>query len=115
MGHGAISVFTVTSTSGALSSTVADLGRAWKTIYLEVPTMPSGSVRILASSDNSTFRRLMMDVVNTTSVQINTMTIDSIATQRMVPIPGGYRYAKVESTSGVTDAVTYFKFICSDT
>ena len=108
-----VKIFTVTATSGALSSTVADLAQGWNRIYLEVPTMASGDLFLLASSDNSTFRRVMKEQANTATVHMS-FTILSAVSQRMVPIPPGFQYYKVESTSGCTDVVTTYNFICSD-
>jgi hypothetical protein len=105
--------FAVTMTSGALSSTVADLGGAYQKLYLAVPTMASGSLYLRASADNSTYFRVMHDVVNSSAAQIHTFTIDSACTQRLVPIPFVSRYMKVESTSGATDVVTTFQIVAN--
>lgn len=113
MSYGPNRYFIVTMTSGALSSTSADLTRSFKQVYLEIPTMASGSLFILASADGSTYRRVMIDNGNTSTVHA-TFTVNSSITQRIVPIPPGFRFYKVESTSGATDVVTQFNIICSD-
>lgn len=113
MSYMPVKVFPVTMTSGALSSTVADVTYAWGRVFLEVPTMASGDLFIMASSDNSTFRRVMREQGNTATVHMS-FTILSAVSQRMVPIPAGFRYYKVESTSGCTDVVTTLNFICTD-
>jgi len=113
MSHGLVSVFTKDVASGVTLTSSFDLGRGFRRVYLEVPTMASGSLYVQASSDDSTFRRVMIDNGNTSTVQ-QTFVVDSSVTARMVPIPAGFRYYKIENTSGATDTTTTFNIICSD-
>lgn len=113
MGHGLVTVYTKTMSSGGTLTSAYDLGRCFTKIYLEVPTMASGDLFIHGSSDGTTFRRIMREQLNTTTVH-STFSIGSAITQRMVPVPPGFRYYKVENTSGATDVVTVFNLICSD-
>jgi hypothetical protein len=103
-------VYEVSMTSGATLSDGADLGAVYERLYLEVPTMASGSLYIQASSDDSTFRRMTQVDPN----QATDFVINSAVTQRIVRIPTGFQYYKVESTSGATDTTTLFNFIGSN-
>lgn len=115
MSWGLHKVYTVTMTSGALSSTTIDLGRAFRNVYLEVPTMASGSLYLMGgTASGGTYRRIMNVQANTSTVTHSTFTVDSLTTGKMVPVPSGFQFMKVESTSGCTDVVTTFNFICSD-
>lgn len=116
MAYGVVKVYVATMTSGATLSSAIDLSpRAWSKIYLQVPTMASGSLFLQASpSATGTFSRVMQEKPNTSTVTINTFTIDSAATQRLHPLPGGLQFIKIENSSGATDVVTTFNIICSD-
>lgn len=73
MSYGPISVFTNAFASAATLSPAYDLGRAWKTLYLDVPTMNSGAdIYLQVSHDNSTYRRLQIqkDVIQSFSVSV---------------------------------------------
>lgn len=113
MSHGVISVYSKNMASGVTLTSSYDLNRAYPKMYLEVPTMASSDLFIQASSDGTTFRRIMLEKVNTTTAHV-TFSVASSTTQRMVPIPPGFRYYKVESSSGATDVVTTFNIICHD-
>lgn len=113
MGHGLVQVFSKSVSSGVTLSSSYDLGRAFTRVYLEVPTMASSDIFIQASTDNVTFRRVMLEKVNTTTAHV-TFSIASAISQRMVPIPAGFRYYKVETSSGTTDVVTTYNLIPSD-
>lgn len=113
MAFSPVKVFAVTMTSGATFSNSADLGTSFNRMYLQIPTMASGSLHVNGSVDNSNFFRIMRDQGNTTTVH-STFVIDSSVTQRIVPIPGGIRYMRVESTSGCTDVVSTLYIIGGD-
>lgn len=115
MSWGAVTVYSCYATSGALSSTSIDFGRAFNRVYLEVPTMASSSLYIMAAvSAGGTYRRILNPQGTTATVAQSTFTVDSAATLVMVPIPAGFRYLKVELSSGCTDVTTTFNFVCSD-
>ncbi len=68
-----------------------------------VPTMASGNLFINASIDaGTTYARVMREQGNTSTIH-TTFTIDSSVTQRIVPIPGGFQFYKIESSSGATE------------
>jgi len=104
------SVFSVNVASGITLSSGLDLGISWRRIYLEVPTMASGSLYVQAASKlDSTYRR----VVHNSSM--TDFSINSALSQKVVPVPAdGLRFVKVESSSGCTDVITTYKFICGD-
>lgn len=93
--------------SGATLSTAVNLQALYEKVYLEVPTMASGSLYIQGSSDGSIYRRITQEATPASDFEIN-----SAATQRMIAIPPYFQHYKVESSSGATDTTTTFKFIC---
>ena len=116
MSHGPISAFTVTMTTGLTSTSSIDLARAWKSVYLQIPSVTSNAIHyIKGSPDNSTFQRIYHPVPNTSSAQGNVFQIASSLTGVTVPIPNGFRYLKIETdaTVGSSTANTYV-LICSD-
>lgn len=79
-----------------------------------MPTMASSDLFIAVSVDQgTTFKRVMRDQGNTSTAH-STFSIASSVTQRIVPIPAGFQYYKVESSSGITDVVTVFRLICGN-
>lgn len=116
MGHGAISVFTATMTSGATLTSEVNLGRNWATVYLAVPSMTSNSQLHVQACESSggTFRKVKHPAVNSSTVSTpNDFAIASAATNCWVLIPNGVRYVKVESTATIDSGCT-FKIVCSD-
>lgn len=106
-------VFAQTMASGAtLLTTPLDCGRAFARVYLEIPTMASGTdIYIQASSDGTTYRRIYL------LGDYSTMTVwsaGSATTQCHVQVPAGFRYYKPELTTALTDTVTTWRLICGD-
>lgn len=98
----------VTMTSGALSSTIAEVPFPHTRLFLQIPSMASGSLYIMgATASNATFFRITDKDPN----QATDFVINSAVTNRIVPIPEGMQFYKIESTSGATDVVTTFKII----
>lgn len=116
MSHGPVSQFSISIASGVTLTSSISLGtRAWKTVYVSIPTMVSGSdFFIQGSGDDSTYRRIIHPIVNSSSVQANTFIIGSGATNKIVPIPNGFAFIKVELSTAMTDTTSTFKIICSD-
>ena len=115
MSVGVNQVFYKTLASGATSSSGYDFGRAFQNVYLEIPSMASGSdFYIQGSSDGTTFRRVMHPPVASSSIQVQTFVIGSAATGRIVQVPAGFRYMKVEVSTALTDTVSTFNFICGN-
>lgn len=108
--------FVQTMTSGLTLSPAFNLGRAFENVYLEIPTMVSGTDFYIqvANSAAGSFRRVMHPAINTSSVQINTFVIGSAATNRVVPIPNGQQYYKVEFSTFMSDTVTVLRIMVAD-
>lgn len=116
MGHGVYKVYVATMTSGATLTSEVDMGRSFELVYLSVPSMTSNSQLHIkfAAETGGTYRRAKHPVLNTTSAQApQDFTIVSSATNCMVPIPGGFRFVKVESTA-TCDSGESFKILCAD-
>lgn len=116
MGHGAVTKFFSTMSSAGTTSAEVNLGRNWEKVYLVVPSLTSNSqIHIKASeSAGGTFRRICHPAINSSTVSTpNDFAIGSAATNRMVPIPNGFQYLKVETTATVDSGQT-FTIICSD-
>lgn len=108
-------VFPHVLASGVTLSSSYDFGGSFRNVYLEIPTMASGSdFYVQGSSDGAAFKRVMHPVVNTSSIQIQTFVIGSAATGKMVPVPAGFRYMKVELSTALTDTTSTFNFICGE-
>ena len=102
-------VYAVTMTSGVLSSTVANFNRMYRQCFVEIPSFPSGSVYMLGSTDNSTFRRITLaDPNHATQWTLNSAIV---VNGGIFPCPAGIQYMKLENTSGCTDAVKTVNFI----
>jgi hypothetical protein len=114
MSHGAIVVYTKSIASNITNTGGIDLSRAWRNVYLEIPTMTSGTdLYLQASSNNSTFRRVFQRV-NTATAQAAVVSIRSSVTNCLVDIPGGNRYVAIELSTAMTASTATFKLICSD-
>lgn len=82
-------------------------------IYLEVPTDGlGGQIYVQGSSDGSTFRRIKHASINSSTVTSNDYAIASACSSKMVPLPVGFRYYKLETTASVA-ADSTFKIVCS--
>ena len=115
MSYGPISVFEANIVSFGTTSTAVNLGRAWKNVFLEIPSMTSNSqIHIQAANTlGSIYRRVMHPLqAATTPVGIEFL-IPSAVTNRMVLIPNGQQFIKVETTATVSFTAA-FKIICSD-
>lgn len=110
----AISVFTADSLAcgATVAGTATDLGEmGWSRINMVVPSMPSGSLYVWGSSDDSTYYRITSKDTPTSPYLADSSVV---ANGAIVEIPGGFRYLKPGNSSGVTDAVTTgFEFIVS--
>lgn len=119
MSQGPRAVYTTTLASNVTLSSELDLTRAWKTVYIEIPTMASGDIYIQgAAVTGGTFRRVgIFQVTTATAASFPDFKIASTTTQRMVPLPAAVaalQYIKVESSSGCTQVVTTYNLICAD-
>lgn len=114
MSYGPVQAFPMVMVSGASLTPAADVGKAFESVYLEIPTMTSNTALFLqASGDNVTYRRVQLPLINTSTVGSNDFQILSSVTNRMVQIPAGFRFWKIETTATVDNGCT-FKIICRD-
>lgn len=121
MPQGPVVAFTVSMASAVSLSSLVDLGKAWGSIMLEVPTMTSGSdVKLHLSADTiqtstsapSTFRPLYFTPTTGTPTVFS---VASSITQAFIPIPNFRgRYVKVNLTTQTTDTGYVFRFLCAD-
>lgn len=113
----ALSKFTLTVASGAVSSNVQDVGlQGWDFLTLEIKSMISNAtINLLVSTDNSNFRRLYHPVPNTATAQNPVQwAVLSALTNGFVPVPyTGYRYVKVE-LAATADSGQVFELIGSN-
>ena len=103
-------LFTVTMTSGALSSPVVTMGVLFQKVYVDVPSMPSGSLQMLASYDNSVYKNLH-NPVGSNANTIWSVNSAVVANGGFFEVPAGFQYYKLESTSGVTQVTNLINFI----
>lgn len=103
------SVFPVTIASGAALSSEIDLGGRWDNTSLVIPTMASNSQIHLQVSPTSggTYRRVYDKTLGTPA----DYSILSGVTSRVVSLPVGYRYVKIETTATM-DSGQSFNIIC---
>lgn len=113
MGHGAFQRFLATMASAGTLTGQIDLGRSFYSVKIEVPARSNTTLYIQAASDSSgTFRRVFAEG-NATTVPV-LFQLASATTNVIVPIPGGYRYLKVESQDAINDGAV-FRIVCADT
>lgn len=116
MSHGLYSVFPITMTSGNTLTSNVDLSRAWATVHLYIPTMTSATDIYLkaAYSAAANYVRIHEMAANTASVQSNSFTIGSAVSQKMIEVPHGFQFMKVEFSTATTATSQQFVFVCSD-
>jgi hypothetical protein len=116
MGHGLGTTYVTTMVSGNTSTTEVALGRVYEAVYLAIPSMTSQTQIHVTVCDVSggTYRRVVHPLINTTTAAAPPdFTIVSSVTNRVVPIPNGFKFMKIETTMAVVDGCS-FKIICAD-
>lgn len=117
VGHGAGAVFSAGIDSGVTLSSLVDLGHVWESVYLAVPTMTSGTDIFIQAGPNASAvsgYRVMHPTVNTSSAQAFTFVIGSATSQRIIPVPNGFRYMFIELSTAMTATSAQFKLYCSN-
>ena len=118
MGIGVSSIFSVSMTSGATLTSSIDLGQSWETVYLAIPSMVSGTdiyLRAGVSATDTVGYRVMHPVVNSSSAQVQTFVIASaVSGNKLIPVPGGFRYLFVEYSTATTATSHVFKVVCGN-
>lgn len=111
-----ISVYAVTMTSNATSSTHIDMGDyCYNNIYLRTPSTTTGcDIKIQGSHDGTTFYQVYYPPVSGT-VAVSAVQIGSAVTAKWVNLNGlfGFRYIKFEATSAVSDTSMLFR-VCTN-
>lgn len=116
MSHGLCKVYTSTMASAASQSSEINLGRAYRNVYLKIPTMASSTdgMRIYASDvSGGTYLPVMQASLNSSTVTTNPYVIASAASQVIVPVPAGLQFLKVQ-VAAAPAAIVVFTVICSD-
>lgn len=114
MSYGPYTVFTATMPSGGTSTSGVELARAWKYIYLEIPTMTSNTeMYVNGSGLDTTYRPIYHALPAITFPVAIRFVINSALTNAFVPVPNGIRYLKVETSATVDDGCI-FRVVCSD-
>lgn len=109
---GANSVFAATMSSGGTLTAEVDLGRVFENVYMLVPSGTTNSAYFIkvartASASGGTYHRCTHPPLNSSTVTTNDFVIASGATGRVIPIPNGIRYMKIESEIAIADGATY--------
>lgn len=116
MGHGLYKVYVATMAAAGTAATF-DLGRSYRKVYLQVPTMTSSANLDIyaAAASGDTYYQVGKEVPNTTTVQSWSFTVNASAAAngRTVPMPDGLQYFKVVADSAPA-AATAFKVLCAD-
>lgn len=87
--------------SAAVGSASVLLDRGYQTVYIQVPTMASGTnFDVSVSREGTTYYQLRKEAGNTLTVQAWTFSIAStaMANGAMVPVPGGFLGYKLQAT-----------------
>lgn len=115
MSYGPRSVFTVNCASNITLTSAIDLGRAWNKVFLEIPTMTSGTNIYIKAADSATgtFRNVYDRVVSSTAAAL-IVNIPSSVTNCLVDLPSGLQHVKVELTTAMTATSVNFKVHCSN-
>lgn len=113
MSFGPIKVFSQTVATGCTGNTITavDLGGAFQRVFLEIPTMSTGTtVYVKGSADNTTFRRVQHEL--TTASTCYDFAINTINTNCFVRVPVFTNYVKVELKTAVSNESMTFKWHC---
>lgn len=105
--------YTASMASGSTLTGEVDLGQAFDTILLGIPTMASGCNVLVqvASTSGGTYRNLYHGAVvdSTTPVKLD---IDSSVTQAFVPIsPACSQFVKIELSTAMTATSAQFDVV----
>lgn len=116
MSFGPVKVFTCSVASAATLSGEVDLGKDWRSVYLEIASMTSNSQHHIqaAASSGGTYRRVKVANVSTGTVQTLDFAVASTATSTFIKIPvDGLQYVKVELTA-TADSGQSYRIVCGN-
>ena len=117
MSYGVVRGYIGTMATGATLTSSFNLSeRSWTIVYIDIPSMASGTDIYIqgAASSGGPFRRIHHPVLNAATFESNTFVIGSSCTNRLVLIPTGLRFLKIEQSTAMTDTASVFNLICSD-
>ncbi len=99
----------VASGTTGSTNTAVDMGGNYDRVYVSIPTFTSGGTcYIQGSHDNSDFRRIWTNAATGGSEGVFQFAQGG---NQIMQIPAGFRYYKLENTTGVTDATLAVQFI----
>lgn len=106
-----------TMASNTTLTPLFDIEGPWDQVWLDKPTFATNTAVFLhaAIASGATYTRIAYPDVQTATVQTNDWAIQSGVSARMVPLPTGLRYVKVEFGSAVTDTTFPIDIYCIDT
>lgn len=112
MGAGPFTYFTASMASGSSVSSNIDLGLSWHQVWVEIPTMASGSdIYFQASSDNSTYRRMYHNPTIGNSSP-GALYVTSGITNCLLNLGEMHaRYMRIQLSSATTDTPYTFRFV----
>ncbi len=114
MSNGPLKVFSQTVATGVTGATITavDFGdRGYHKVFLEIPTMSTGTtVYAKASTDNSNFRRVQFAAA--TSTVSYDWGVATAATNCFIEVPAYARYMKPELKTAVSNESMTFKWVC---
>lgn len=109
MGHGAYTIYPVILASNTTLTPAVDLSRAWGSAFLHIPSGTSNTQYWVHAAPTlaGAYCRISQAPINSSTVGINDFTIHTAATGRVVPIPNGVRFVKLETSGPVSNGATY--------
>lgn len=120
MGWGVARVYPLTMTTGTSLTTYVDTGRSYAQVYVTIPGVSSFCVTatcnffVQASADGTNFYRVAYPPANSSTSGSNDFQIANTVSNRIVPIPTGFHFYKVEASNSMTGAIG-FNLVCADT
>jgi hypothetical protein len=104
------------ATATTLTSHI-DLGKTYQHVYLDVPTMATATAIYIHASEalGGSYRKLTHAPINSATAAVNDYEIlTAAASNRMIPIPNGHRFLKIEIKTAVSNNATAFNVVCGD-
>ena len=94
-----------------------DLEGPWDQIWFDKPTFNTNTAVFFhaAIASGGTFSRVAYPYLYTGTVQTNDWAVQSGVSARLIPIPIGFRYVKIEFGSAVTDTTFPLELHCLNT
>ena len=100
------------SSGSTLTSALALGGHSWDNVFLEIPTHASGGTHYIHVSDDESGNFHRLHLIDEGDGGDNVIQILA-PNGKVVKLPNGLSFVKVENTSGVTDSTMSYVFYCS--